>query len=159
MQDLSSSLNTNYSNFLAEILHQFLHTGKTNGGLCSRRDVRLFISYLETRHLTTIWKLYFISHRAEHIIVNDEGEYSIILYGKERCIFYNREILQQFQSSFTFDAIILIGRDVGFSEMKLFQCLTRKIHISYSVHDIFYNSEYHIEFLKIKNRKTCLSLH
>ena len=91
MQDLSSSLNTNFSNFLAEILHQFLHTGKTNGGLCSRRDVRLFISYLETRHLTTIWKLYFISHRAEHIIVNDEGEYSITLYGKERCIFLTTE--------------------------------------------------------------------
>ena len=86
---------------------------------------------------------------------------SIQLYCMERNVvfFYSREILQQFQSSFTFDAIILIGRDVGFSEMKLFQCLTRKIHISYSVHDIFYNSEYHIEFLKIKNRKTCLSLH
>ena len=91
MQDLSSSLNTNYSNFLAEILHQFLHTGKTNGGLCSRRDVRLFISYLETRHLATVRKFYFVSHRAKHIIANDEGEYAIVYYRKERCFFLAAE--------------------------------------------------------------------
>ena len=82
------------------------------------------------------------------------------IYLKERSIFLTiRENLQPSQRSFTFDAIILIGRDVGFSKMKSFQFLKREIHISYSVHDIFYNSVSHIEFLKIKNRKTCLSLH
>ena len=65
-------------------MHQFLHTSQTDGSLRSRRDIRLFISYLETCHLTTIWKLYFIPHRAKHIIVNDEGEYSSMQNRKER---------------------------------------------------------------------------
>ena len=43
-----------YTVLFSEIMHKFLHSSQTNGSLCPRGNVGLFISYMEISHITTI---------------------------------------------------------------------------------------------------------
>ena len=54
--------------FILEILHHICCPNKATRNICSGDTSRGAVSYLETGHISSIWKLHYASHHIEHSI-------------------------------------------------------------------------------------------